>query len=189
MKKLIKLLFLFCITILLNSALYGQYFKEKDKVLNIGIGLGSTLYGTGYSTSFPPLSASFEYGLKEGVGPGVVGIGGLLGYTSSKADFNGIGYSYGLKTSYTVIGVRGTYHLVDIADKLDLYGGLMLGYSIVNVTETGTYSSLYGYSRASSGANFSLFAGARYYLTDKFAVMGELGFGFAILNVGVALKF
>lgn len=188
MKKVSILLLLLCVAASLNTV-YGQYFKEKDKVVNIGIGLGSTLYASGYSTSFPPLSASFEYGLKEGVGPGVIGIGGLLGYTSSREDFSAFGSSYTGKISYTVIGARGYYHLVDIADKLDLYGGLMLGYSIVKVSYSGSFGTLNPSSDASSGANFSLFAGARYYLTDKFAIMGELGFGFAILNVGVALKF
>lgn len=181
MKQLTKILFLFSLIAFLNASVYGQYFKEKDKVLNIGIGLGSAFYATGGTTSFPPLSASFEYGVKEGVGPGVIGVGGLLGYTSAKYNYFG-GY-YG-KINYTVIGVRGSYHLVDLADKLDAYGGVMLGYSIVSASGNwGTYTS------ASSGANFSIFAGARYYLTDQFAVMAELGYGFAILNVGVALKF
>lgn len=33
------------------------------------------------------------------------------------------------------------------------------------------------------------FVGARYYFTDNFAVMGELGYGIAVLKIGVALKF
>ncbi len=180
MKKVTKFLFLFSLAIFFANASYGQYFKEKDKVLNFGIGVGSALYVSGASTSFPPLSASFEYGLKEGVGPGVIGIGGLLGYTSAKYDYFGGSW----KTSYTVIGVRGSYHLVDLADKLDAYGGLMLGYSIVS--SSGNWGL---YAPSSSGANLSIFAGARYYLSDNFAVMAELGYGFATLNVGVALKF
>ncbi|HEY4787952.1 MAG TPA: hypothetical protein VIH57_17985 [Bacteroidales bacterium] len=179
MKKSAKIVFLFSLVALFHTAVYGQYFKEKDKVLNLGIGFGSAIYASGASSSFPPLSASFEYGVKEGVGPGVIGIGGLLGYTSAK--YNDFGFNW--RTSYTVIGVRGSYHLVDLADKLDAYGGIMLGYSIVSSSgDFGTYST------ASSGANFGIFAGARYYLSDKFALMAELGYGFAILNVGVAIK-
>jgi len=181
MKSLSKLFLLFSLVAFVNASLYGQYFKEKDKVLNFGIGFGSVLYGSGNSSAFRPLSASFEYGLKEGVGPGVIGLGGLLGYTSAKYD---IGFGNNWKESYTVIGVRGIYHLVDLAEKLDAYGGIMLGYSIVSVSgDVGTFSA------SSSRANFSIFAGARYYLTEKFAVMAELGYGFAILNVGVAVKF
>lgn len=183
MKKTSKILSFVLLAVFISSSSYGQYFKEKDKVLNLGIGLGSALYESGASTSFPPLSASLEYGVKEGVGPGVIGIGGLLGHTSAKYTIGVPGATYSWKTSYTVIGVRGVYHLVDLADKLDAYGGVMLGYSIVSTSGTfGTYNS------ASSGANFSIFAGARYYFSDKVALMGELGYGFAIINVGVAIK-
>jgi len=185
MKKATKFLSLLILAILINAVSYGQYFKEKDNVLNLGIGLGSAIYASGGTTSFPPLSASFEYGVKEGVGPGVIGIGGLIGYTSAKYTFGVPGANYDWKTSYTVIGIRGSYHLVDLADKLDAYGGVMLGYSIVSVSgNNGTYTA-----GSASSANFSIFAGGRYYLTEKFAVMAELGYGFAILNVGVALKF
>lgn len=177
---MIKNLLLISLAILINASAFGQYFKEKDQVLNLGIGVGSAMYATGASTSFPPLSASFEYGVKEGVGPGVIGVGGLLGHTS--ANYSGWGFNW--KINYTVLGVRGVYHLVDIADKLDPYGGVMLGYKIVSTS--GNYG---GATVAGSEATMGIFVGARYYLTDKFAVMGELGYGFAILNLGVAIKF
>jgi hypothetical protein len=180
MKRMIKNLLLISLAILINASAFGQYFKEKDQVLNLGIGVGSAMYATGASTSFPPLSASFEYGVKEGVGPGVIGVGGLLGHTS--ANYSGWGFNW--KINYTVLGVRGVYHLVDIADKLDPYGGVMLGYKIVSTS--GNYG---GATVAGSEATMGIFVGARYYLTDKFAVMGELGYGFAILNLGVAIKF
>lgn len=184
MKKTTKILSLLLLAVFIHTVSYGQYFKEKDQVLNIGIGLGSALYSSGASSTFPPLSASFEYGIKEGVGPGVIGIGGFLGHTGAKYSYGVIGYNYSWKTSYTVIGVRGVYHLVDVAEKLDTYGGLMLGYSIVSSTgDLGTYNS------AASGANLGVFVGARYYFSDKIAAMAELGYGFAIINVGVAIKF
>jgi hypothetical protein len=187
MKRNCKSIILFIATIVLGTSVYGQYFKEKDKVLNFGIGLGTSLYsGSGYSMTIPPLSASFEYGLKEGVGPGVIGIGGYLGIAGSKYE-SGY-YDWGWKYTYTVIGARGTYHLVDLADKFDFYGGLMLGYVIVSSKETGT-RNLYSGSAESSFANLSIFAGARYYLQDNFALMAELGYGVAILNLGVSLKF
>ena len=41
-------------------------FNKGEKVLNLGIGLGSTLYtGSYYSTRIPPLSASLEYGMVD----------------------------------------------------------------------------------------------------------------------------
>lgn len=166
--------------LLIGTSGYSQYFKEKDQVINLGIGIGSALYGTGNTVSFPPLAASYEYGLKEGVGPGVVGIGGYLGIAASRSEL----YKY----TYTAIGVRGTYHVVDIADKLDLYGGLMLYYAIFG-------SKWYGgpevikYKADASHAAASIFVGARYYLSEQFALMGEIGYGFSTLSLGVAYKF
>jgi hypothetical protein len=180
MKKIAKSLILVTVLALLGSTMYGQYFKEKDKVVNVGIGLGSTLYASGYGVHFPPLSASFEYGVKDGVGPGSIGVGGYLGFTSAQSDY--------WRTTYTVIGVRGAYHLVDIADKLDLYGGLMLQYNIVSNSYRGPNNINYAGSSVGSGGDFSLFVGARYYVTDKFALMAELGYGVAVLNLGVAFK-
>lgn len=189
MKKNCKSFVLVVIAIVLGTSVYGQYFKEKDKVLNLGIGLGTALYsGSYYSMTVPPLSASFEYGLKEGVGPGVIGIGGYLGIAGSKYEYSYPGYDWGWKYTYTVIGARGTYHLVDLADKFDFYGGLMLGYVIVSSKETGTHT-YYSDAAKSSFANLSIFAGARYYLQDNFALMAELGYGVAILNLGVSFKF
>jgi hypothetical protein len=36
---------------------------------------------------------------------------------------------------------------------------------------------------------YSLFAGARYFLSDNFGVMAELGYGIAYLSLGASLKF
>ena len=46
----------------------------------------------------------------------------------------------------------------------------------------------YDYSANASGVLVELFAGARYYFTDNFGVMGELGYGIAWLKLGVSLK-
>jgi len=60
----------------------------------------------------------------------------------------------------------------------------MLGYTIVsNSGDLGIYTS------SASGANYGVYGGVRYYLADKIALMGELGFGFAIINIGIAIKF
>ena len=180
MRKLVKSSALLLLVAAISANSFGQYFKEKDKVLNFGLGFGSGLYATGSSVSMPPISASFEYGVKEGVGPGVIGIGGLIGHTSAKYSV----FTYDWKTSYTVIGLRGAYHFVDLVDKLDPYAGIMLGYSIVS--NSGSFGTN---STQASGANFSIYGGVRYYLTDNIALMGEVGFGFTIINIGLAVKF
>ncbi|WKX77046.1 hypothetical protein [Zobellia laminariae] len=65
--------------------------------------------------------------MKEAFGmflPGVVSLGGYLGYKrfTYNNDFFGNDYSW----SYTIIGVRGAYHYTGLdVDNLDVYGGVM----------------------------------------------------------------
>ena len=184
MKK-IALLLLVVMFALTQLVAQEPTFEKGDKVLNIGIGLGSTLYtGSYYKSQIPPLSASFEVGVADNVlEKGVIGIGGYLGYSSYKYDYLGWGWKY----SNIVIGARGNFHY-PLVDKLDTYTGLLLGYNIASSKEFGI-STGYDYSASSGGVVYAWFVGARYYFTDTFAVMAELGYGITYLNLGVALKF
>jgi hypothetical protein len=166
----------------------AQPFIKGDKVINIGLGIGSTLYsGVGYKMGMPPLSASFEIGVTE-LGPGIVGVGGYFGIASYKWEDSFGGSTYGWKYSNTIIGARGNYHY-NFAEKLDTYAGLMLGYDIISSKEIGDWPFGYDYSANSSSFIWSFYIGGRYYFTDSFAAMLELGYGIAWLNIGVAFKF
>jgi len=179
----------------LSVASYAQTstFNEGDLVFNAGIGLGSTLYsGTGYNSTLPAISISGEYGVKEDfiTDDLTLGLGGYIGIAGSKFEasyptFGGT-RTYGYKYNYTIIGARGTVHY-PFVDKLDTYAGVMLGYNIVTVKETGDFPAGFDNASASSVA-ISAYIGGRYYFTDNFAAMAELGYGIAWLNIGVALK-
>ena len=164
-----------------------QTFLPGDMVINLGLGIGSNFYsGTGYTTGFPPLSGTFEYGLNE-LGPGVLGIGGYLGYTSYKWKATTSGSTYGWKYSSLIIGARGNYHY-NFLESLDTYAGLMLGVNIVGSKATGDWPTGYDFSANSTGFIWAFYIGGRYYFTDSFAAMLELGYGIAWLNIGVAFK-
>ncbi len=162
-------------------------FNVGDKVVNIGLGIGNIHYsGSGYKTLIPPLSASFEMGVKDGVlEKGVIGVGGYLGYASYKwTGYSGL-IEYGWKYSNFILGARGSFHY-PLIDKLDTYSGLMLGYEVVSESEFGVNTSIS--KSAASGFIWSWYAGGRYYFTDKIAGMLELGYGITYLNLGVAIK-
>ncbi len=161
-------------------------FAKGDKVLNLGIGFGSGLYtGTYYKTSVPPISASFEVGVKDGVlDKGSIGVGGYVAYSSHKWDYSGWGWKY----SNFYLAARGTFHY-PLVDKLDTYTGVALGFNVASSKEYGTAIYGYDYSASSGGVLFAWFVGGRYYFSDKFAGMAELGVGIVYLNLGVALKF
>lgn len=187
MKKVV--ITLFAAFMALSLSAQDNLLTKGEKVLNLGIGLGSTLYtGSGYTSTIPPLSASFEVGVKDDVlDIGSIGVGGYLGYASSKWEYSYFGGTWGYKYTNFILGARGSFHY-PLIERLDTYTGLMIGFNVVSAKETGTIDPLYSYNASSSGLIWSWYAGGRYYFTDNFAAMAEIGYGIAWLNIGVALK-
>ena len=187
MKKAI----LFFSFIILTIATIGQdvQFRKDDKVLNLGIGFGSTLYtGRFYSTTVPPVSVSFELGFMDDlldIEDLSLGLGGYLGYTSSRYEYEFFGSYWGWDYKSVIIGARGVLHY-PLVEKLDTYSGLMLGYNVVTSKSFGAGGTG---SAAGSGVAYSWFAGGRYYFTSNLAGMVEIGYGIAYLNLGLAVKF
>ncbi len=101
-------------------------------------------------------------------------MGGYLGFASyAYKHFN---YRY----SDIILGARGNFHY-PFVDKLDTYLSLMLGFRVRNWN--------YDYSGTNYNRPVSAWIlGGRYYLSNKLAVMGEIGYGIAYLTGGIALK-
>lgn len=180
-----KIITTICIASIALAGFSQNAFVKDSKVINVGIGIGNTLYGSGFSGLIPPISASFEYGVKDNLfnDKSSIGVGGYFGYSGAKMDYSTWGYRY----SSFIIGARGAFHY-QFVDKLDTYAGLMLGYNISTVTE---YGSVPGFATGASsvgGFTWSTYIGARYYFTNKIAAMAEIGYGIAYLNLGVAFK-
>jgi hypothetical protein len=188
MKKVLITLFVAVMALQLSAQ--DNLLTKGEKVLNLGIGLGTSLYsGSGNTSSVPPVSASFEVGVKDDVlDVGSIGIGGYIGYASWKWEYAGFGNVWGWKYTDLIIGARGNFHY-PLVDKLDTYAGLLLGAEIISSKEIGNIDPNYNYDATSGGVIYSIFAGGRYYFTDNFAAMLELGYGISYLNLGVALKF
>lgn len=183
MKRILPVLLALVFAISANAQ---NMFNKGDKVLNLGLGFGSTLYtGSYYTNKIPPVSASFEIGVKDELFDenSSLGVGGYLGYTGAKWENQGWGWKY----SSFIIGGRGALHYQFI-DNFDTYTGLMLGFNVVSSSSYGSGGMWDQYSTAGSGLTYSWFVGGRYYFNETFAGMLELGYGVAYLNVGVAIK-
>lgn len=171
MKRLLMILTMIAI----SEIAFGQH-EAGDMNLNIGLGLGNNLVAG--NQSVPPIGASFEYGIKD-----EISIGGFLGYTASDIAFVGGDWKY----SYTILGLRGSYHLDLLGnEKIDTYGGAMLGYYLLSVD--------YGNSGVTTGGDagsfaYTLYVGGRYAFTDNIGAFAELGYGIAFLQLGANLKF
>ena len=171
MKKIILLV----IVVAAISTAHAQSFKKGDKLLNIGIGLNS------YYSSGIPLNASFEVGVTDDISAG-----GSLDYLSTS-------YLNDFKFTAIYIGARGSYHFNKVfnidSDKVDLYGGLGLGYRSFSWSDSNINSSILGGSYG-SGIYFGLHIGGKYYFTDNIGAFAEFGaIGSTNARIGVAFKF
>ncbi len=172
-----KLCMILAAVMLIPMALQAQ---EKNEVtptfrgagaidINAGIGLGTTLSGTGI-----PISASVMYGMNENIS-----VGGYFGFASTSEDFGMGTWTY----TNIIIGGRGAYHY-PLVDDIDTYGGAMLGYNVASASWDGP-----GNPNASAGGiTYSAFVGGRYHFTDKLGAFAEIGYGIAYLQFGVTVK-
>lgn len=176
MKKLFLLVAVLAFSALSMNA--QSIFAKGDKVVNLGVGLFSYLGDSGYKTTIPPISASFETCIKDNLfnEKSSLGVGAYAAYAGQKYDSGEFDWKY----SYIILGARGALHY-QFVDKLDTYAGLMLGYNIASVSGDGAASA--------GGFTYSLYAGARYSFSEKFAAFAEVGYGIAAIELGISFKF
>jgi hypothetical protein len=164
-----------------NANAQNANFGGKGQIdVNAGVGLLRTIYGT-HTTTVPPISLSAEYGISD-----KISVGGYLAYTATK-DYLWLDDNDFARYSFTIIGARGSYHF-NITDKLDTYGGLMLGYAVASSKIESDNIYLDDFAVAASGLALSAHVGARYNFTENMGAFAELGYGVSVLNVGVTFK-
>ena len=185
--------FLFLILMTTSQTAQAQAFQKGTNVVSLGIGLGSSLLSYSGSSQTPAISANFERGIWDIGGPGVVSLGGYIGYKGYSYDGSySSGYKWSEKWNYTIVGIRSAYHYNGLSEKkIDLYGGVMLSANIVSYkyTNSSGYNESASAGNYNSGAGFTAFVGGRYFFTDKIAAMAELGYGVSYLTIGASLKF
>jgi hypothetical protein len=155
-------------------------FDKGRSYLGARIGIG--YYGSAFS-----FGADYEYGFADvgEFGPGRVGIGGTIDYWGW-SDGSGDNYwSY----SWIPIGVMAYYHLNLDNRNWDPFGGIGLGYEIVNATWHSSFGSYSGTAGYSSGVYLTGQIGIRYFFSPNLAAQARLGFGASLLSVGLDFKF
>jgi hypothetical protein len=164
-------------------------FSKRDMVANAGMGFGGT-NAFGFL-----MSGSFDYGIIDHLfdEKSSLGIGGFLGYSVHDHKFTYISttqFNNGWKEKNLILGARGALHY-QFVDKLDTYGGLMLGYNIVSPKYYGDWSEVIR-TNPNSTVVSSIFVGGRYYITNHIGAFSELGFGYGLyyyLQIGVSFRF
>ena len=161
-------------------------FDVGTSAVNLGIGLGSrysyALGGFGGNSSVSPaVSVSYERGIIP-LGPGVLGVGGIIGYQSASYEYSGY------KDKYTdlIVMVRGAFHY-PVTPQFDAYAGVGIG--VRHLGYSSNYSGPYAVDYGTTGATSGLFAGGRYYFTPSIGAFAELGYDQTYLKAGLAVKF
>jgi hypothetical protein len=188
MKKVFFVFGLLCFSLFGAQKISAQtptFNTKGDQLAGVTIGFGGYYSGSYYSdvSRTPYIAFYYENCVKENLfdEKSSLGLGGMLGHTSVKYS----NLTSGFKANSIILGFRGILHYAFV-DKLDTYGGLMLGYNIATWKWEDKNTTLKRH--ADGGFDFSLFVGARYYFTDTFAAFAELGIAVPI-NLGVSLKF
>jgi len=191
MKKPLLILGIFLFSICFPVFLSGQcgfakpVYRPGQLDLNTGVGFGSQGISSSHQTTFPLLMASLDYALRDDLGPGIIGVGGYLGVEGFKSEF-GDG-DYGWKYTSAIVQGRATYHY-QFVEKLDTYAGLGLGFRVTSASAYGAHPT--DIPEPDDGLNMvvTVFAGAKYFFTEKFAAFGELSVGVTLLTVGVSFR-
>lgn len=174
MKKVFTILGLCALMLSSHYSIAQVQYDKGDVLINAGLGFGYFFAGG------VPVTASVEFAVSD-----AVSIGPYLGFTSWR--YNAFGYRWNY--SFIDFGARGSYHFskhIDMnTDKLDLYGAVLLGYTVSSYSgnDNITYADPYP-----SAVKIGIAGGARWYFTDKFAVNGEVGYGIAPLLLGITFK-
>ncbi|TYA74427.1 hypothetical protein [Seonamhaeicola marinus] len=177
MKKFtLGLLFVFLTYLSANA----QEFEANTNIINVGIGFAGDYGFYSSANASPVFSASYDRGVWDVPGPGVVGLGGYIGHRTFKYSSTS---EY--KWSQTVVGVRGTYHYNGFnIDKLDIYAGFLVGYYFYSNKNTDSAFRTYSNSLDHSG-----FIGGRWFFTEHIAGYVEAGYGISNISLGAAFKF
>ena len=186
--------------LLLTSIAFAQNepaFGKGDNTIGIAMGLGGSyhnndFYSPGYSVSYVNLPAfvlSYDHGTFPEVGPGTIGIGGMIGYRYTFVDDLG---DYDANWTDLVVGARGTWHLTILKDKnnhFDPYGGVMLGMRFETYKNTLYDDFEEPYDRNRVLPEAGIFVGAKYNFSKFFGAFAELGYDISVFRIGLNFNF
>jgi len=187
MKKLFFLTLTLFVMAAINAKAQESTFMNGDNVVGVGIGLVRTSYYGVYGwygsnvkrTQTPLIFVSYERCIWDNVfnEKSSLGVGGVFGYAFT--NYKDIKWKY---HDFSV-GLRGAFHYA-LVDNLDTYGTLGFGLAF------STFPKDHEYRPKSSVRAYPIFsAGARYYFTDFLAAFAEVGYNYAVFNMGISFKF
>lgn len=168
-------------------------FHKGTHTFGLGFGVGVDYDYYGDLSSPPALVLTYDQGVKDHLGPGNLGIGGILAVKSSVYKYGYGGYK-AIWRNY-IMGVRGTYHLTLLADKnnkFDPYGGVLAGFRMTTYDDTyynANPSTFDPYNYNNVYPVVGAFVGAKYNFAKKFGAWAEAGYDISFFKMGLCISF
>ena len=158
----------------------GGPMREGSWLLGIGVGPGTHVFGNGYGFG-PGFKVFFENGTWQ-LGPGILTLGGDVGFSFFSNNFYNGGKENWLNFMF---GARSAYHYGWGVEGLDTYGGIPLGigfsvYTHNDIPGHKGYQGVFPY--------VGFFLGASYFFNNQFGLNGEVGYNVTYANIGVIFK-
>ena len=180
----------------------SQIIYQGNSLINAQVGFGLTNHvsmsnGAGMDfklkTVIPPVGLSYEYAIKDNIT-----VGGFADYAVQQGimkmtdPFNP-GDEVKITTDYNYIflGALANYHFNLNIDKVDVYGGIKLGYLAFSSQTTSSGDSDLPANLGTtdmSGLIYGFQLGGRYFFTDHLAAHLHLGYGVSYVSFGITYK-
>ncbi|MEO8772324.1 MAG: hypothetical protein ABI402_19655 [Ferruginibacter sp.] len=165
-------------------------FKKGSKTVGFSVGVGYNYNYYGNYNTLPAFAINYDQGFFDEVGPGNIGIGGIVGLKS--AHYN---YAHNYKATWTnyIIGARATYHLTVLKNKnnkFDPYAGILVGVRITKYKDS--YYSSIGYNPYNYNSVYfekGIFIGAKYNFSKMIGVFAEVGYDISLVRGGLNVNF
>lgn len=185
----------------------GKCYDENTHLLTLGVGIGNAYYKFNHRSGYkfgrtPVFLLGYEQPLRNKVGPGYIGIGGVFAYQNAYERYeydyyyNGGIHNYYNRHSwdYYVIAGRASYHWDGLnSGKAEVYGGAQIGvrinsYRYTTDNQDPNYNHV-EWSEGSANPVAGLYAGARWYFVPNVALHGEIATSICFLSGGLTFKF
>ncbi|MEO1262260.1 MAG: hypothetical protein AAFZ15_25870 [Bacteroidota bacterium] len=190
-----KLVPLTCLCILLLCTVVSAQSPAGSIFISSGIGIIPSYTGKATQTEFPAVSFEAGYRISN-----AFSLNAYVGYTEASTEpkvlSDGIESSVHNKT--TMFGLKGQLHK-NFTDKVEMYGGIILGFSTFDRTETDlktgekivrTTDEPSPYNPNEPGARllYSGFIGGKYWLNPRIGVYSEMGLSVSLLTAGISVR-
>ncbi|MBS1744400.1 MAG: hypothetical protein JST81_15335 [Bacteroidetes bacterium] len=166
-------------------------FKKGSKTIGFSAGFGLTYDYYGDYNALPAFAITYDQGFFENIGPGNIGIGGIVGIKTASYKYSNSKY----KATWNnyIIGARATYHLTILKDKnnkFDPYAGILIGVRIYKYKDS--YYSSYGYNPYNYNSAYlekGVFIGAKYNFSKFIGAFVEAGYDISFFRCGLNVNF